>query len=135
MTHYFPTRRYSDLDRHGGHLRHELREPAWHGNHLGLPRGPGCHGIRMRRALLAIPVARLAPAFQAKCARHARGPQGGVRRVLVGSTPYRRNGPPSYVLGPELGIATCRGRGCQYVWIPVVAVSLQKKQQKTTEKY
>src|SRR3546814_17535614 len=102
MTHYFPTRRYSDLDRHGGHLRHELREPAWHGNHLGLPRGPGCHGIRMRRALLAIPVARLAPAFQAKCARHARGPQGGVRRVLVGATPLRRNGSPSYVLGPDL---------------------------------
>src|SRR3546814_16923470 len=28
---------------------------------------------------------------------------------------------------PEIGIASCRERGCQYVYIEVVAVSLKKK--------
>src|SRR3546814_10957021 len=33
----------------------------------------------------------------------------------------------------QIGRASCRDRGCQYVWIPVVAVSLKKKTNKITD--
>src|SRR3546814_19738849 len=37
--------------------------------------------------------------------------------------------PPADAATLEIGSASCRERGCQYVLIPVVAVSLKKKEQ------
>src|SRR3546814_16112100 len=46
---------------------------------------------------------------------------------------YTREGEPAKIVSPgnppEIGRASCRERGCQYVYISVVAVSLKKKKQ------
>src|SRR3546814_18505008 len=57
---------------------------------------------------------------RAGAGRHAK-----ADRVFLNRAHGLRN--PGYV-PREIGRASCRERGCQYVWISVVAVSLKKKE-------
>src|SRR3546814_15800448 len=59
--------------------------------------------------------------------RHGRRPaRSATRREAAAPA-------PGWFLRGEIGRASCRERGCQYVWIEVVAVSLKKKKRNATK--